>query len=108
MVDHRAWIEFDDSGAAWIAGARTKVSDLALDHIAYGWSADELHEQFSHLSLAQIHAGLAYYYDHSAEFDRAIRASLSRIAAIQSDLADSPARARFARFKHSRDTRSGR
>ena len=46
-----------------------KVIELALDHLAYGWSAETLHEQFPHLSLAQIHAALSYYHDHKSELD---------------------------------------
>lgn len=32
--------------------------------------------QHPHLSLAQIHAGLAYYYDHKEVFDMEIQKSL--------------------------------
>ena len=28
-----------------------------------------MHEQYPHLSLAQIHAALSYYYEHQAEVD---------------------------------------
>ncbi len=65
-------IEFDEHGVAWIAGANTKVVEVVLDKIAYGWSPEEIHFQHSHLSLAQIHAALAYYYDNQQEVDAEI------------------------------------
>jgi len=32
-------------------------------------TAREIQENYPHLSLAQIHAALAYYYNHKAEID---------------------------------------
>jgi len=61
-------IRLDERGVAWIDATRVKVIEVALDHIAYGWSAEEIHRQQPHLSLAQAHAALAFYYDHQAEF----------------------------------------
>lgn len=62
-------IELDENGVAWIAGANTKVVEVVLDKMAHGWSPEEMHFQHSHLSMAQIHAALSYYYEHQAEID---------------------------------------
>ncbi|HEX7723045.1 MAG TPA: DUF433 domain-containing protein [Pyrinomonadaceae bacterium] len=62
-------IELDANGVAWITGANTKVVEVVLDKMAYGWSPEEMHRQHPHLSMAQIHAALAYYYEHQAEVD---------------------------------------
>src|SRR5436309_9146672 len=62
-------IEIDDQGVAWIAGANTKVVEVVLDKLAYGWSPEEMHRQHPHLSMAQIHAALSYYYEHQNEVD---------------------------------------
>jgi len=62
-------IEVDDQGVAWIAGANTKVVEVVLDKMAYGWSPEEMHSQHPHLSMAQIHAALSYYYEHKSEVD---------------------------------------
>jgi len=62
-------IELDAQGIPWITGANTKVVEVVLDKIAYGWSPEEMHRQHPHLSMAQIHAALSYYYDHQAEVD---------------------------------------
>ena len=62
-------IDLDEHGVAWITGANTKVLEVVLDKMAHDSSPEEMHEQYPHLSLAQIHAALAYYYEHQAEVD---------------------------------------
>jgi uncharacterized protein (DUF433 family) len=76
-------IELDAAGVPYLAGTRTKVIEVALDRLAHHWDADEIQRQHPHLSLGQIHSALAYYYDHQAEMDQAIAASLQRVEAIQ-------------------------
>lgn len=46
-----------------------KVVELVMAQRAYGWSPEELHFQHPYLSLGQIHAALAYYWDHKIELD---------------------------------------
>jgi uncharacterized protein (DUF433 family) len=65
-------IEIDDQGVASITGANTKVVEIVLDKLAYGWSPEEIHFQHPHLSLAQIHSALAYYYDNQQKLDSEI------------------------------------
>ena len=81
-------IEIDAAGIAWLAGANVKVIEVAMDKIAHGWSPEEIHFQHAHLSLAQIHAALAYYYENQAALDRQIeqnRATAADFAARQAD-----------------------
>jgi uncharacterized protein (DUF433 family) len=65
-------LQRDDDGQVWIAGTKTKVIQIAIDKCAHGWSAEEIQAQHPHLSLAQIHAALSYYYDHKADIDAAM------------------------------------
>jgi uncharacterized protein (DUF433 family) len=67
-----AHIEIDEHGVAWIDDTNVKVIEVAVDKLAHGSSPEEMHFQYPHLSLAQIHAALAYYYDHQAELDSEI------------------------------------
>ncbi|HMG73240.1 MAG TPA: DUF433 domain-containing protein [Pyrinomonadaceae bacterium] len=62
-------IEIDAEGIPWITGANTKVVEVVLDKMAHNSNPEEIHEQYPHLSLAQIHAALSYYYEHQAEVD---------------------------------------
>lgn len=67
------YIEVDDRGVAKLIGSRIKVRHVAVDARA-GWSVGKIHESYPHLTLAQIHAALAYYYDHQAQIDAEIEA----------------------------------
>lgn len=60
-------IRIDENGVAWVDDARIKVIEVAIDKIAHGSSPEEMHFQYPRLSLAQIHAALAHYYDHQTE-----------------------------------------
>lgn len=73
-----------------IAGTTMKVHELALAHLAYGWSPAELHFQFPYLSLGQIHSALAYYWDHQAELDHVIAQQLERIETIRQTVGPAP------------------
>ena len=66
-----------------IAGTTMKVVELVLDHLAYGWSPEELHFQHPGLTLGQIHSALAYYWDHKAELDRDIEQRLQVVDQLQ-------------------------
>ena len=76
-------IEIDEKGVPWISGANTKVVEVVLDKIAHGWSPEEMHRQHPHLSMAQIHAALAYYYEHQAELDAEIERQHREVEALR-------------------------
>jgi uncharacterized protein (DUF433 family) len=63
-------IELDDRGTTWIAGTTVKVTEVVLDKIAYGSSPEEIRFQHPHLSLAQIHGALTYYYENQGRIDK--------------------------------------
>lgn len=94
-VDTSSHIHRDAEGRAWIDDTNIKVIEVILDHIAYGWSADEIHFQHPHLSLGQIHAALSYYFDHQPEFDGAIEARLQEAETLAAESKDSPLRRRL-------------
>ncbi|HST23461.1 MAG TPA: DUF433 domain-containing protein [Blastocatellia bacterium] len=88
-------IYLDEEGRAWIDDTNIKVIEVVLDKIAYGWSPEEIHEQHSHLSLAQIHSALSYYYDHQAEIDAEIEQQDKEIEALMEKAKDSPLKKRL-------------
>lgn len=65
-------IRVDKAGVAWIDDTKVKVIEVVTDHLAYGHSPEEIHLQHPHLSLAQVHAAFAFYFDHQAEMDAEI------------------------------------
>ena len=95
-------IELDENGVAWISGANTKVIEVALDRIAYGWSPDEMHREHPHLSMAQLHAALSYYYEHQAELDADIERRYQEVEALRAQQPDSPLRQRLRALKRER------
>jgi len=80
----------DNRGRAWIDDSNVKVVEVARDHIAYGWSPEEIHWQYPHLGLAQIYAALAYYHDNRDAMDAEIASSLNAAETAARILADSP------------------
>lgn len=58
-------------GKARIAGRRISVEDIAIWHVRLGKTVDEICAEYD-LSLAEIHAALAHYYDHQADIERDI------------------------------------
>ena len=89
-----AHILLDDSGVAWIDETNVKVIEVVLDRTARGWSPEEIHFQHGHLSLAQIHAALAFYYDHQDEVDRQIDERCDEVRRMAAQQNDSPMRKR--------------
>ncbi len=69
MTVSKEYITLDEKGVAWIEGANTKVIEVVRDHIHLGSSPAEIHYQHPHLSLAQVHAALSYYYGNQARLD---------------------------------------
>lgn len=76
-------IVVDESGVPLIEGTTTKVIELVLDVLAYGWSPDEIQFQHPYLTLGQIHSALAYYWDHKEELDRDIERRSKRVDQIR-------------------------
>jgi uncharacterized protein (DUF433 family) len=88
-------IELDDQGVAWISGTKVKVIEVALDKLAHGSSPEEIHFQYPHLSLSQIHAALAYYYDHQTELDEEIQKRWQEVNQLAGQESNSPLQQRL-------------
>jgi len=73
-----------------IADTNTKVVELILDKIAYGWSPEELRFQHPHLTLGQIYSALAYYYDHQEILDRVIEQQLKHLNQMEKNAQKTP------------------
>ena len=58
-------------GKPRIAGRRITVQNIVIWHDQMGYSVDEIAALYD-LTLSEIYAALAYYYDHKTEIDRSI------------------------------------
>jgi uncharacterized protein (DUF433 family) len=97
-------IEIDEEGIPWIKGANTKVVEVVLDKIAYGWSPEEMHRQHPHLSMAQLHAALSYYYEHQEEVDADIERRTRYVEEMRAQQPDSSLRQRLRALKRERSS----
>jgi uncharacterized protein (DUF433 family) len=83
-------IVVDENGVARIAGSRIKVIHLVMEKMAYRWNPEEIQAQHPHLTLSEVHAAFAYYYDHQAQLDAAIEESMRFADEMRSKTDQSP------------------
>lgn len=92
----QAHIRVDEGGRAWINGTSYAVETLVLDHLAYGFSPAEIrHQHHNELSMAQIHAALAYYYDHKEQIEAQIQRDHAMVQTLRTAAGESPFVARM-------------
>jgi len=78
------------SRVAWIDDTNVKVIEVVVDRVGWQWSPEAIQLQHPHLSLAQIHAALAYYYDHQTAFDAQIARDTQEVEALRTQAGPSP------------------
>ncbi|QYX30839.1 DUF433 domain-containing protein [Sphaerospermopsis torques-reginae] len=59
-------------GKPRIAGHRIKVQNIVIWYERMGMSPDEIVYHYPSITLADVHAALAYYYDHLEEIRKDI------------------------------------
>jgi uncharacterized protein (DUF433 family) len=88
-------VRLDENGVAWIDDTKVKVIEVAIDKLAHGSSPEEMHLQYPHISLAQIHAALTYYYDHQQGFDAEIARQLQEVGELRAKAEETPLHTRL-------------
>jgi uncharacterized protein (DUF433 family) len=71
-------------GRPRISGRRVTVDDIVIMHLRLGESIEQIAGECD-LSFADIHAALAYYYDHRELIDRQIADDDAYVEAFQRD-----------------------
>jgi uncharacterized protein (DUF433 family) len=99
-VTATAHIVLDDAGVAWIDDTQVKVLEVIREQQVRGWSPEEIHFQHSHLSLAQIHAALSFYYDHPDDIDRQLQSRREMAEEMRAQQGDTPVLARLRAVGH--------
>ena len=92
-------IEVDAQGVAWIGDTKVKVTEVVLDKMAHGWSPEETHFQHPHLSLAQIHGALTYYYENQGALDAQIRQGLEESDKLAAEVSNPDFRRKLSELK---------
>lgn len=63
----------DGQDRAFVDGTRVRVHDVAVMAELHGHMPGQIAEALPHLSLAQIHAALSYYFDHRVELQQELK-----------------------------------
>lgn len=69
-------------GKPRLAGRRVRVQDVVVWHEWLGLSADDIATNYD-LTLAEIYAALAYYFDNPREVDAALRQGETLVAEMK-------------------------
>ena len=69
-------------GKPRIAGRRITVQNIVIWYDRLGMSVDEIAAEYD-LTQADVHAALAYYFDHRAEIDRSSREDVAFVKALR-------------------------
>jgi len=80
---------------AFIIGTRVSVENVYVCHELQGMTPDETVSVYPHLNLFQVHAALAYYYEHAEE----IRSQMKRDEAFADTLASQQGPTRFTELR---------
>src|SRR5262245_4252255 len=75
-------------GKACIAGTRIRVQDIVALSYTHGLSPVEIMDQYPSINLADVHAALTYYHDHTGEVEEEIRKADEIARQFQSDHPD--------------------
>lgn len=65
------------SGRAYITGTGVTVADVAMVKLYHQQDADGIADWYG-LTLPQVYAALAYYYEHKTAIDQQIRAQIRK------------------------------
>lgn len=60
-------------GRPCIAGHRIRVQDIVVLYEKHELSPSEILNEYPNITLADVHAALAYYYDHEQEINEEFR-----------------------------------
>jgi len=70
-------------GKPCIAGHRIRVMDIVAWHEKRGLSPDEIVSLYPSITLADVHAALAYYFDHREEIEEEFQREADVVAALK-------------------------
>jgi uncharacterized protein (DUF433 family) len=95
VINHIESREGVCGGKPCVAGTRIRVWDIHVWHDLRGQSPEEIVSLFPQLSVADVHAALAYYLDHREEIDAQANAEQSKVARLEAEQEPS----RFAQLR---------
>ncbi len=82
-------------GKPCITGTRIRVWDVYVRHERLGKSADQIVADYPQITLADVHAAIAYYYDHKDEIDAQIKADQDFVQQLKTAATPGPLAAKL-------------
>jgi uncharacterized protein (DUF433 family) len=70
-------------GKPCIAGTRIRVQDIYVCHELQGMTPDEIVDAYPHITLADVYAALAYFWDHQDAIRQEIKAEEEFVAEMK-------------------------
>jgi uncharacterized protein (DUF433 family) len=77
-------------GKPRIAGTRIRVQDVYIWHELQGKNADAIVAEFPQLSVADVYAALAYFWDHRVEIEQQMKDEEDFVAKMRAALGPGP------------------
>src|SRR5438105_15849742 len=85
-------IVLDEKGRPCLKRSRFKVLQLVSAMLGQGWNPEQTLEQYPDLSLGEIYAALAYYYDHKEAMDAESERLAKEVERLRAETLNSPLR----------------
>src|SRR2546422_7019835 len=78
-----------ESGTIRVTGSRVSLDSIIWPYLQ-GQSVEQIHESFPSLKLADIHAVISYYLNHSAEVEEYLRQQAGKAESIRQRIESDP------------------
>jgi uncharacterized protein (DUF433 family) len=88
-TEHK-YVELDQNNVPIIEGTSMKIVELMTSVKAYGWSPEELLENYPHLTLSKIYSALSYYWDNKEEIDAEMEQRYQYAEKLRLEAGESP------------------
>ena len=85
-------IVLDDKGRPCLKKSNFKLVQFIGAMLGQRWTPEETLEQYPDLTLGEIHAALAYYYDHKDNMDAEMQRLSDDVDQLRAQTLDSPLR----------------
>ena len=72
-------------GKPCVAGTRIRVWDIYVWHVLRGQSPEEIVHNFPQLTLADVHAALAYFWEHQEEIRQQMKQSEDLVERLKAE-----------------------
>jgi len=93
---------------AYVSGTRVRVQDIYVDSEVHGMTPDAIAAGYPQLTLSQIHAALAYYFDHLEEIQAEVREDRDLLQEVKARTGPGPLERKIKGSEAQRDSLSSR